>query len=108
MFCKDKDKGFTMPCSMKWIYEIIAFLSLICSLFVVIITKKMIKINLIHRLILQIIISEILDEINVLLEIFNDSKGKHNFILSLKCQKHNFVICFDIRIIFIIPPCSNL
>jgi len=79
MFCKDKDKGFTMPCSMKWIYEIIAFLSLICSLFVVIITKKMIKINLIHRLILQIIISEILDEINVLLEIFNDSKGKHNF-----------------------------
>ena len=78
MFCHELRSG-ALPCSMKWVYEIISIISLICSCFVVHITIKEIKMNLIHHLIIEIIISEIIDEISIILEIFNDSRGKHNF-----------------------------
>lgn len=78
MFCEELRSG-ALPCSMKWVYEIISIISLICSCFVVHITIKEIKMNLIHHLIIEIIISEIIDEISIILEIFNDSRGKHNF-----------------------------
>jgi hypothetical protein len=79
MFCVEEDPKISMPCSLKWVYEIISFLSLICYLFVVIITTKHIKMNTIHKLIIEIIISEIIDEINILLSIITDSQGKMNF-----------------------------
>jgi len=80
MFCKDdEDQVVSMPCSLKWVYEIIAFVSLICSLFVVIVTTIKIKMNTIHKLIIQIIISEIIDEVNILISIIADSQGKMNF-----------------------------
>ena len=79
MFCKEVSKDVALPCSMKLVYEIISFISLICSIFVVSVTIKKIKVNLIHKLILQIIISEMVDEINILLEIISDLKGKLNF-----------------------------
>ena len=78
MFCQN-DSGGTLPCSMKWVYEIISILSFICSCFIVRVTIMKITINIIHNLIIQIIISEILDEISIIIEIFNDSKGRHNF-----------------------------
>ena len=79
MFCVEEDPRISMPCSLKWVYQIISFISLICSLFVVIITTKNIKMNTIHKLIIEIIVSEIIDEINILLSIISDSKGKMNF-----------------------------
>jgi len=80
MFCKDdEDQVVSMPCSLKWVYEIIAFVSLVCSLFVVIVTSIKIKMNTIHKLIIQIIISEIIDEVNILLSIISDSQGKKTF-----------------------------
>ena len=79
MFCEKEDPRIAMPCSLKWVYEIIAFVSLVCSLFVVIVTSIKIKMNTIHKLIIQIIISEIIDEVNILLSIISDSQGKKTF-----------------------------
>jgi len=79
MFCEKEDPRIAMPCSLKWVYEIIAFVSLVCSLFVVIVTSIKIKMNTIHKLIIQIIISEIIDEVNILLSIITDAQGKKTF-----------------------------
>lgn len=79
MFCQEEHKDVSMPCSLKWVYEIISFISLICSLFVVVVTTKNIKMNTIHKLIIQIIVSEIIDEVNILLNIITDSQGKMCF-----------------------------
>ena len=79
MFCKEEDQTISMPCSLKWVYEIISIISLICSLFVVIVTTIKIKMNTIHKLIIQIIVSEIIDEVNILLNIITDYQGKMCF-----------------------------
>ena len=79
MFCHEEDQTVSMPCSLKWVYEIISIISLICSLFVVIVTTIKIKMNTIHKLIIQIIVSEIIDEVNILLNIITDSQGKMCF-----------------------------
>ena len=80
MFCEgDENKDMEMPCALKAIYEIISFISLICSIFVVYVTAKNIKMNILHKLILQNIISEIIEEINILLGIISDSRGSLHF-----------------------------
>ena len=79
MFCHQEDKDASLSCELKWVYEVISFISLICSIFVVYVTVKKIKMNIIHKLIVQIIVSEIIDEINILLSIISDSQGKMNF-----------------------------
>ena len=77
MFCEEPDNpDMEISCSFKLIYEIISFLSLLLSGFVVYATYKNIKMNLMHNLILQIIISEIVDELNILLGIIGDIRGK--------------------------------
>ena len=78
MFCQE-NKDASIPCSMKWVYQIISFISLLCSFFVVYVTIKRIKMTIMHILVLQIIISEIVDEVNILLGIISDIKGKLNF-----------------------------
>ena len=78
MFCQE-NKGASIPCSMKWVYEIISFISLLCSIFVVVVTIKRIKMTIMHILVLHIIISEMVDELNILLGIISDIKGKLNF-----------------------------
>lgn len=74
MFCDNKtiNKDCELTCGQKGLSQIIAFISLICSLFVIIVTKINLKPNLYNQLIIQIIISEILDEINTLLAIIID------------------------------------
>ena len=80
MFCTEpENENMEMPCFFKGIYELVSFISLICSLFVIIVTVKNIKMNLMHKLIIQIIISEIIDEINILLGIISDSSGNLHF-----------------------------
>ena len=80
MFCEEpKNPDMEISCSLKWVYEIISLFSLICSIFVVYATVKNIKMNIMHKLILQIIISEMLDEINILLSIVSDMKGRLRF-----------------------------
>ena len=64
---------------MKWVYEIISFFSLLCSIFVIVVTVKKIQMTIMHILILQIIILEMGDEVNILLGILSDIKGKLNF-----------------------------
>jgi len=77
MFCEEPvNPDMEISCSLKLIYEIISFISLLSSGFVVYATYKNIRMNLFHKLILQIIISEISDEINILLGIIGDLRGK--------------------------------
>ena len=80
MFCENPDNPeFEMPCSLKGVYEGFSFISLLGSIFVIYATVKKIKMNLTNILIIQIIISEMLDEINILLGIIADSSGKLHF-----------------------------
>ena len=77
MFCEEPvNPDMEISCSLKLIYEIISFISLLSSGFVVYATYKNIRMNLFHKLILQIIISEIVDEVNILLGIIGDLRGK--------------------------------
>ena len=80
MFCKqeERDSTATLNCSIKAISEIVSFLSVIFSIIVIIITTK-IKKNVIQNLIVQIMISEILDGLNILLVILDDALGPKLF-----------------------------
>ena len=79
MFCIEKDDPSTLPCSIKWISEIISFISIILTSLVTFVTAKYTKLNLINQLILQILISEIVDGVDILLVILNDSTGVNTF-----------------------------
>ena len=105
MFCQQIDnskdgKVFSMTCGEKWVSEIFAFLSLICSIFIIVITFIKIKMNLMYILILQILISEIIDELNVLSGILVDAKGKPNF----ENYNDRMMICFT-QIYFAVFTC---
>jgi hypothetical protein len=81
MFChiKEEDKGRCMGCGYKIISEIISFLAVIFSIFVIVITVRKTKMNIINKLIVQILISEVLDGLNILLVIFDDYQGSRIF-----------------------------
>jgi hypothetical protein len=79
MFCIEKDDPSTLPCSIKWISEIISFISIILTSIVTFVTAKYTKLNLINQLILQILISEIVDGFDILLVILSDSVGVNTF-----------------------------
>lgn len=95
MFCQNLndeiEESHHMSCGEAWLQEILAFLSLICSLFVLIITVIKFKKNLLNNLIIHILISEIIDEINILLSIFMDVQGKPNF----ENYHRKMIICFS-------------
>jgi hypothetical protein len=81
MFChiKEEDKGRCMGCGYKIVSEIISFLAVIFSIFVIVITVRKTKMNIINKLIVQILISEVLDGLNILLVIFDDYQGSRIF-----------------------------
>ena len=81
MFChiNEEDEGREMNCAVKMISEIISFLSMIFSIFVIVITLKKTKMNVINKLIIQILISEVLDGLNILLVIYDDHYGSSTF-----------------------------
>ena len=63
----------------KLFSEIISILSLFFSLFVIYISLKKVKMNITNKLILQIIISEVLDGINIILAIIFDIFNPYTF-----------------------------
>lgn len=81
MFCykDEEDPDSTLDCSIKIISEICSFLSIIFSIIVIVITKKKTKMIISNKLILQIMISEVLYGINLLLVIFDDAQGPKIF-----------------------------
>lgn len=81
MFCDNNfvDGKKKLSCGKRWVSESLSFVSLFISLFVVCVTIKKVKLNLLNKLIIQIIISEIIDGINILLLVFNDFQGKPLF-----------------------------
>ena len=105
MFCHqtsniNKGQINSMSCGEKWVSEIFAFLSLICSIFVIVISFIKIKMNLMYILILQILISEIIDELNVLSGILVDAQGKPSF----ENYSNRMMICFT-QIYFAVFTC---
>lgn len=81
MFCDSNYiyEPASLGCEKRWLPEIITIISLFFSVFVVTVTIKKVRLNLLNKLILQIIFSEILDGINILLCILNDAQGKPLF-----------------------------
>jgi len=80
MFCQRKDDDeSTLSCSTKLLSEIISFLSIIFSGMIIYVTAKYTKLNIVNHLILQILISEIIDGINILLVIFEDIQWPFNY-----------------------------
>ena len=63
----------------KYFCEIITIISLIFSIFVTVVSYLKIKMTITNILIMQIIMSEILDGINIILAIFIDSYGEFTF-----------------------------
>ena len=79
MFCSSDNDGTSLNCSIKVISEFISFISIIFTTIVVIITKKKTRMNIINKLIVQILISEIIDGITILLVIIDDAQGDKTF-----------------------------
>jgi hypothetical protein len=79
MFCSSDNDGTSLKCSIKVISEFISFISIIFTTIVVIITKKKTRMNIINKLIVQILISEIIDGITILLVIIDDAQGDKTF-----------------------------
>ena len=79
MFCKNNEERNQLSCNKKLFSEIVSTLSLFFSLFIIIISVKKVKMNITNKLILQIIISELLDGINIILAIVFDSLGEYTF-----------------------------
>lgn len=79
MFCSSDNDGTSLKCSIKVISEFISFISIIFTTIVVIITKKKTIMNIINKLIVQILISEIIDGITILLVIIDDAQGDKTF-----------------------------
>ena len=77
MFAKE-DKNY-LSLDKKWFCEIVSILCLIFSSFVTFVSFRKIKMTITNVLIMQIIMSEILDGINIILAIVIDSYGDFTF-----------------------------
>lgn len=79
MFCRRKNDDSTLSCDIKWVSEIISFISIIFSVVVVYVVSRYTKLNVVNKLVLQILISEIIDGFNILLVIFDDYQYPRTF-----------------------------
>ena len=79
MFCKEKNDPSTLSCKIKLVSEIISIIAIIFSSFIIHVTRTKTKLNIINKLILQILISEIIDGIDILLVIIDDAQGDKTF-----------------------------
>lgn len=79
MFCNPDDDKNNLECKEKLFSEIVSLISLLFSLFVIFISLKKVRMNITNKLILQIIISEVLDGINIILAIVFDAFGGYTF-----------------------------
>ena len=79
MFCKEKGDDSTLPCKVRLVSEIISIISIIFSSFIIHITRTRTKMNIINKLIIQILISELIDGIDILLVIVDDALGDKTF-----------------------------
>jgi len=92
MFCQRKDDDeSTLSCSTKLLSEIISFLSIIFSGMIIYVTAKYTKLNIVNHLILQILISEIIDGVDILLVIFEDAQWPRTY--ENYCSRRG--ICFS-------------
>ena len=79
-FCgKSNDGVHNLTCDKKMFSEIISIISLFFSLFVIYISLKKVKMNITNKLILQIIISEVVDGVNIVLSLVFNYFGDYTF-----------------------------
>ena len=79
MFSSTENDNNNLEYKEKLFSEIISIISLFFSIFVIIIAVKKVKMNITNNLILQLIISEVLDGINIILAIVFDLLGEYTF-----------------------------
>ena len=79
MFCKNTNLNYHLSCDKRLFSEIISIISLFFSLFVIFISIKKVRMNITNKLIIQIIISEVLDGINIILAIVFDAFEEYTF-----------------------------
>ena len=79
MFCYRKNDPSTVSCESKLVSELISLFSIIFSGIVIYVTAKYTKLNIVNHLILQILISEIIDGVDILLVIFEDAQWPRTF-----------------------------
>ena len=79
MFCYRKDDPSTVSCESKLVSELISLFSIIFSGIVIYVTAKYTKLNIVKHLILQILISEIIDGVDILLVIIEDAQWPRTF-----------------------------
>ena len=77
MFAKDDENYLSID--KKYVCEIISILSFFFSVFVTFVSLKKIKMTITNVLIMEIIMSEILDGVNIFLAIGIDSFGNFTF-----------------------------
>jgi len=79
IFAEESNDGYhsEMNEGERILAYIISIFSLIISIFLIYVTVKKIKMNLMQKLILHIIISEIIDEVNIILSLFIDIQDKN-------------------------------
>lgn len=92
MFCnEEKFNGPHLPCPIRAITEVLSFLSIIFSIFITAVTKLRVKPSLINELIIQIMLSEILDGICILMQIVEDYYGGRYFEIFVE----TYFYCFS-------------
>ena len=79
MFCYRKGDSSTVSCESNLVSELISLLSIIFSGIVIYVTAKYTKLNIVKHLILQILISEIIDGVDILLVIIEDAQWPRTF-----------------------------
>lgn len=80
IFCGNSNDGVNnLSCEKKMFSEIISIISLFFSLFIIYISLKKVKMNITNKLILQIIISEVVDGVNIVLSLVFNSFGNYTF-----------------------------
>ena len=79
MFCYRKGDPSTVSCESKLVSELISLFSIIFSGIVIYVTAKYTKLNIVKHLILQILISEIIDGVDILLVIIEDAQWPRTF-----------------------------
>lgn len=90
MFCSETNDKNTLSCDKKIIAEAITAISLLFSIFVAFAASKKVKPNLTNKLVLQIIYSEIIDGVNILMAIFFDAFK----IFTFENYSYRMGICF--------------
>ena len=81
MFCNvpEGEEEYHLSCSIKLMNEIVTIFSIIITIIIIYVSARKIKMNVINKLILQILFSELVEGVNVILVVIDDMIGESKF-----------------------------